>query len=129
MVTLANDMIRIPRGDAAADVVREFEVKWGFPQCFGAIDGSHIPVLSPKEFRADYYNRKGFYSMVLQGLVDHRYRFMNINFGYPGSVHDARVFTNSRVFRLGNEGELCPPLLREIGETQVPVAILYCHGS
>eukprot|EP00057_Strongylocentrotus_purpuratus_P005496 XP_003731101.1 PREDICTED: putative nuclease HARBI1 [Strongylocentrotus purpuratus] len=124
VVTLANDMIRIPRGDAAADVVREFEVKWGFPQCFGAIDGSHIPVLSPKEFRADYYNRKGFYSMVLQGLVDHRYRFMNINFGYPGSVHDARVFTNSRVFRLGNEGELCPPLLREIGETQVPVAIL-----
>ncbi|XP_071490668.1 uncharacterized protein [Diadema antillarum] len=122
--TLAASMIRIPRGDAAADVVREFEVKWGFPQCFGAIDGSHIPVQSPKEFRADYYNRKGFYSIVLQGLVDHRYRFMNVNFGYPGSVHDARVFANSSVFQLGNDGELCPNIQREINGVDVEPVIL-----
>lgn len=117
-------MIRIPTGDAASDVVREFEVKWGFPQCFGAIDGSHIPIQSPKEFRADYYNRKGFYSMVLQGLVDHRYRFMNVNFGYPGSVHDARVLSNSKVFRLGNSGHLCPPIDRELSGVNVQPVIL-----
>nr|XP_054756748.1 uncharacterized protein LOC129262749 [Lytechinus pictus] len=121
---LQDTMVRIPRGDAAIEVVREFEVKWGFPQCFGAVDGSHIPIISPKEYRADYYNRKGFHSMVLQGLVDHRYRFMNVNFGYPGSVHDARVFSNSSLYRLGNNGALCPPIQREINGTQVPVVIL-----
>ena len=32
------------------DVVRGFEEKWGFPQCFGAVDGSHIPII-PQDVR------------------------------------------------------------------------------
>ena len=43
--SLLEKYITIPQGNAAMDVVRGFEEKWGFPQCFGAVDGSHIPII------------------------------------------------------------------------------------
>ena len=78
----------------------------GFPQCFGAIDGTHIPILPPADYARDYYNRKEFYSIVVQALVDHQYRFLNLHVGWPGSVHDARILSNSEVFEKGKSGAL-----------------------
>ena len=64
----------------------------------GAIDGSHIPVRPPAMNHTDYYNRKGFYSVILQGVVDANYLFEDIYVGWPGSVHDSRVFVNSSLY-------------------------------
>ncbi|XP_075761358.1 uncharacterized protein LOC142819308 [Pelodiscus sinensis] len=50
----------------------------GFPNCGGAIDGTHIPIHAPQHRAAQYINRKGYFSMVLQALVDHRGQFMDI---------------------------------------------------
>ena len=93
------------------DVVRGFEEKWGFPQCFGAVDGSHIPIIPPHDCPTDYFNRKGFHSIVLQALVDHENRFMNVNVGWPGSVHDARILSNSEVFLIEERQEHLYPNL------------------
>ena len=82
--------IQIPTGDRLKAIVDGFESKWGFPQCVGAIDGSHIPIVSPLEYPADYHNRKGWHSIILQGVVDYEYRFWNINVGWPGRVHCLR---------------------------------------
>ncbi|KAG6931370.1 hypothetical protein G0U57_001905, partial [Chelydra serpentina] len=71
----------------------------GFPNCGGVIDGTHIPILGPAHQGSQYINRKGYFSMVLQALVDHKGHFTNINVGWPGKVHDARVFKNSGLFR------------------------------
>ena len=86
---LRHRYIRIPTGEDALKVVDVFFFflhTWGFPQCFGAIDGSHIPILTPKENPLDYYNRKGHHSIVLQALVDHEYQLMNILFNGQGVV-------------------------------------------
>ncbi|CAM4358069.1 unnamed protein product [Caretta caretta] len=53
----------------------------GFPNCGGAIDGTHIPVLAPEHQASEYINRKEYFSIVLQALVDHKGRFTNINVG------------------------------------------------
>ena len=37
---------------------RGFEIMSELPQCVGAIDGCHIPILAPKEHHSDYFNRK-----------------------------------------------------------------------
>ena len=79
-------------------MIEGFETKWGFPQCVGAIDGSHIPIRPPALNHTDFYNRKGWYSILVQAVVDHEYLFRNINVGWPGSIHDARVFANSSLF-------------------------------
>ena len=40
-----------------------------------AIDGSYIPIIAPIEHAVDYYCRKGFHSVLLQGIVDYFYYF------------------------------------------------------
>uniref|UniRef100_A0A8C3I5I3 DDE Tnp4 domain-containing protein n=1 Tax=Chrysemys picta bellii TaxID=8478 RepID=A0A8C3I5I3_CHRPI len=96
----------------------------GFPNCGGAIDGTHIPILAPDHQASQYINRKGYFSMVLQALVDHRGRFININVGWPGKVHDARVFRNSGLFRRLQEGIYFPDHKITTGDVEMPIVIL-----
>ena len=86
---LGKQYISFPQGERLRGIVDGLKMKWGVPQCIGAIDGTHVPIAAPEENHTDYYNRKGWYSMILQGLVDHNYCFLDINVGWPGSVHDA----------------------------------------
>ena len=121
---LLDKYIAIPRGERAMEVVRGFEEVWGFPQCFGAIDGSHVPILAPHNSVTDYYNRKGCYLIVLQALVNHEYLFMNTHVGWPGSVHDARVLSNSKVFAMEEAGALAPNSVKLISGVHIPIVIL-----
>ncbi|KAG8182960.1 hypothetical protein JTE90_003337 [Oedothorax gibbosus] len=88
------------------EIAESFLGLGGLPGVCGAIDGSHIPIKAPTTNHRDYYNRKGFYSVVLQAVVDHTKRFRNINFSWPGSVHDARVLYNSDLFEMCESGQL-----------------------
>ena len=56
----------------------EFKHKWEFPQCAGAVDGTHIPIMSPEECPPDYFNQKGWHSVLMQGLVNHLGQFSNV---------------------------------------------------
>ena len=76
-------------------IIEGFERNWDVPQCVGAVDRPYISVLGQKDHHTDYYNRKGWYSIILQGAVDHKYRFLDINVGWPGNVHDATVLSHS----------------------------------
>ena len=41
----------------------------GLPGVVGAIDGSHIKINPPKQNKQTYYNRKKYYSVLLQGIL------------------------------------------------------------
>ena len=56
--------------------------------------------------------------------MDQEIRFMNFNVGWPGSVHDARILSNSEVFRRGEVGTLVPQSVRILAGVPVPVVIL-----
>ncbi|XP_065438119.1 uncharacterized protein LOC135981036 [Chrysemys picta bellii] len=96
----------------------------GFPNCGGTIDGSHIPILAPPHLGTQYVNRKGYFSMVLQALVDHRGRFTDINTGWPGKVHDTRIFRNTWLFRKMQAGLFFPEQKIMVGEVEMPIVIL-----
>jgi hypothetical protein len=89
------------------------EIRNGFkrigkiPDAIGAIDGSHIPIKAPHLFPVDYFNRKGFYSIVLQAVVDHKKKFLDICVGWPGSTHDSRILVNSNLYnKFNNQNNL-----------------------
>ena len=119
--------IQFPTGEKLQQTVDGFMDRYGFPQCFGVVDGSHIPIVSPQYFPADYYNRKGWHSVILQGTVNHLGQFIDVNVGWPGRVHDARVFSNSKIFELGQTGKLVPDRAKTItaaSSQKVPLCIL-----
>ena len=70
--TMFERYISLPSGNRLEETIRGFERR-GFPQCAGAIDGTHLPILAPRDSPADYHNRKGWHSIVLQAVVDHNY--------------------------------------------------------
>lgn len=88
-------MIKYPNADEKAETAAFYQDKNGFPNIIGAIDGSHIRIDKPDEDPDSYINRKQYFSIHIQGTVDHRMKFLDVFIGYPGSVHDARVFKNS----------------------------------
>ena len=116
--------LTIPTGDHLNAVIQGFEKRLGFPQCAGVIDESHISIISASECPANYRNRKGWHSIILQGTVNHLGQFMDINVGWPGRVHDAQVFSNSTLFKRGQHGTLFPCLPRTISGKSVPVLLL-----
>ena len=94
--------IRFPTGSSLADAVRGLKDKFGILKCADSISGSHVP---PSMNHTNYYNRKGWYSMLMQAVMDHNYLFRDLYVGWPGSVHDARVLANSTLFRKVTSGD------------------------
>lgn len=103
---MKSSFVFLPKGDELTEVMQEYKENWGFPMCAGAIDGTHVPIISPSDNHADYINRKGYHSIVMQAVVDSKYIFRDMVIGWPGSVHDARILANSHLYQLGNEGKL-----------------------
>ena len=56
-------------------IALEFESLHEIPYILGAIDGSYIPIIAPSIDLASYYCRKGFYLILLQGIVDSQCKF------------------------------------------------------
>ncbi|KAJ8911490.1 hypothetical protein NQ315_010862 [Exocentrus adspersus] len=91
---LAPQFIRWPDLNEKQEIERHFREK-GFPGVIGAIDGSHVKLDKPSRDPESYYNRKKYFSIHMQAVCDHKRRIRSIFVGFPGSVHDARVFARS----------------------------------
>ncbi|XP_025161498.1 putative nuclease HARBI1 [Harpegnathos saltator] len=97
IISMAPDIIRYPTIIEKEETAAFYYEKKGFPGVIGAIDGSHIRIDKPIEDPESYINRKQCFSLHIQGTVNHHMKFMDVFIGYPGSVHDARVFKNSPI--------------------------------
>ena len=87
-----------PTGNALRAVVDGFASEWNFPQCAGAIDGTHIPITALPDNPAYYYNRKRFYySIVLQAVDYLKENENSINF--DGNVSRFVLFLKSKITR------------------------------
>ena len=81
-----------------------------------AIHGKHIPMKKPKKSGSDYYNYKGFFSLILLALLDAEYRFLWIDCGSRDSCSDAQIFNRSDLRDKIEDGTLGLPAPEPLGE-------------
>lgn len=86
------------RGATPEVISKGFRQLHNLPNVFGAIDGTHIRIAMPGADFKYYVNRKSYASIIMQAMVDAKGVFRHIFIGYPGSVHDARVYRNSPLY-------------------------------
>ena len=65
----------------------------------------------------------------MQALCDHNLQFLDVVVKWPGSVHDARIFSNSQLNKMMRDNTIpsCQKLIVE-GESPVPVVIPWRPG-
>ncbi|XP_064462725.1 putative nuclease HARBI1 [Ornithodoros turicata] len=115
--------VRFPLASEAASVMTRFYSIAGFQGVTGCIDCTNAPINSPGGMHAEVYrNRKGVFSINVQAITGPELQFFDIVASWPGSVHDRRIFDNSRArvlyeegmlpgILLGNQGYPCMPFL------------------
>ncbi|XP_036343074.1 putative nuclease HARBI1 [Rhagoletis pomonella] len=95
-LVLRDDFLKMPQNSNEWRIVAdEFERKWNFPHCLGAIDGKHIAIRYKKEYGSYFFNYKGFHSVILLAIVDANYKFLYVNVGTNGRANDAAAFNES----------------------------------
>jgi hypothetical protein len=97
---------------------RKFENIHRTPYVVGTVDGSQIPIVVPRLYAVDYYNRKGFHSILLRDVVSRKCMFWDFDIGWAGSMYDANLWRKTAVGQFYEAGKLAPYAL--VGDAAYP---------
>lgn len=106
---LASQYLPVPTTETWLAVSEDSDKLWDFPHCIGALDRKHIRIQAPANSGSDFYNYKGFFSIVLLAVCDARYRFIITDVGSLGREGDKAIFSSSVLNKKLSSGELQIP--------------------
>ena len=107
---LKEEYLKAPsRKEEWLSISKYFEDIWNLPHCLGAVDEKHIRLQCPKLSESNYYNYKGFYSIVLLAIFNAKYCFILHDTGQFGSNNDSGVLANSGIVETVEENKLDLP--------------------
>ncbi|CAH2088918.1 unnamed protein product [Euphydryas editha] len=115
---LSKMVMPIPDEEKWKKIEKEFNEKWNYPNCIGALDGKHVEILSPPKSGSLYFNYKKFFSIVLLALVDANYKFIYVNVGDLGKNSDAGIYSRSGLAKRLEKNTLNIPGPKEIPGTK-----------
>ncbi|XP_046443884.1 putative nuclease HARBI1 [Daphnia pulex] len=89
----ATDFICWPNRDEYNAISDNFQL----PYTICVVDGTLIKIVQPMKHFAAYTCHKKFCAVTLQATCTTSLKFTSVSTGWPGSMHDARVFANSEL--------------------------------
>ena len=102
---MAPDNIKFPQPEEAHQLAQKFYNIANIPGVMKCADGTHTLIQSPDGEDVEMYIcQKGFYSSNVQGIYDSELKFLHTVASWPGSIHDARIFDNSHVCHMLEQG-------------------------
>ena len=91
-------------------IEERFRNRWNVSHAVSALDGKRIAIKKPKKSGSEYFNYKGYISLVLLALVAAEHKFLWVNVGASGSSSDAQIFNcNTLKRRIENRTLRLPP--------------------
>lgn len=120
-----NEHLALPTRDQFLKIADDFMGKWQFPNCLGSIDGKHVRIKNPRKSGSLYFNYRKFFSIVLQAVVDARYRFICIDVGSYGHQHDAGTFRQSMFHNVVIQNQSQIPDARPLPGTNLSVPFVF----
>ena len=88
--------LKVPGSEAEwIAIADQFESRWNFGNCIGAIDGKHVVMQAPARAGSYFYNYKKTHSIVLMAAVNSNYEFISVDIGDSGRQSDGGVFAAS----------------------------------
>lgn len=115
-------LLQVPSTEEEWESVRNgYLQNWNFPNCYGAIDGKHVLIQAPPNSGSQFFNYKGFHSIILMALVNWDYSFTYIDVGCNGCVSDGGVFQNCSLYDKLEEGSLFNSAGCIIGDDAFPL--------
>lgn len=113
--------MKIPTEQDFKKIAKDYYNIWNFSNCVGAMDGKHIRIICPSHSGTMFYNYKKYFSIVLQGLVDANYKFINIDVGGYGKQSDGGTFRSSALFLHLSDGRLHIPNASPLPNSEITV--------
>ena len=116
IASLRPQFVNFPEGNELPRIQEQFYAVSRIPGIVGAIDCTHISILSPGGDHAELFrNRKGFFSINVQVIGDVDPLIRNVVARWPGSTHDSRIFENSDICHRFQQQEIEGILLGDNG--------------
>ncbi|RVE45037.1 hypothetical protein evm_010316 [Chilo suppressalis] len=106
-------------------IAQEFNEKWIFPNCIGAVDGKHCVIQAPIKSGSDFFNYKSTFSVVLMAIVDANYNFIFADVGAQDRISDGGVFRNTSLYQKLQKIELNIPNDRNLPGRQQDVPFVF----
>ncbi|GBN77487.1 hypothetical protein AVEN_190847-1 [Araneus ventricosus] len=111
ILTCLKDYMKVPESQSEwKRVAQDFEDRWDFPHCLGAVGGKHIRITPPPGSGSYFWNYKQFNSIVLMACANSNYEFIWCEVDTNGRKSDGDAFKNTSFYeKVASCGLNIPP--------------------
>ncbi|KAK7133540.1 hypothetical protein R3I94_015428 [Phoxinus phoxinus] len=123
---MKQDYLKTPSTEAEWwKIAQDFESKWQFPHCLGALGGKRIYLQPPAKSVSLEHNYKGRFSVTIMAAVDANYKFIYASVGTQASVSDAGLFAHSDLCKAMDQGLLNFPPSEPLPNSDVKMPYMF----